>query len=147
VDGEPLTDIRFQGDLGAKSTLELIRENKHRGYLRVAGRTIPNLARVNIIQHPKGNPLKVVLTQNYVTAAMTDTRVHYLADTDDGSSGAPVLNELWEVVALHHGSKEKQLTTPGGGVRLSYENEGIPMRAILVDFKAKGLLKFLPDYH
>jgi endonuclease G len=146
VDGEPLKDIRFTGKLGEKTTLELIRENKHRGYLQVAGRNIQNLDRVNIIQHPNGNPLKVVLTQNYVTASMSATRVHYLADTDDGSSGSPVFNERWEVVALHHGSKETQLTKPGGGKRVSYENEGIPMRAILEDFKGKNLLKFLPEY-
>jgi V8-like Glu-specific endopeptidase len=146
LDGEPLKDIRFQGEMGNKSTLELIRENRHRGYLRVSDQIIQNVDRVNIIQHPSGDPLKVVLTQNYVTATMTADRVHYLADTDDGSSGSPVFNNLWEVVALHHGSKETKLKNPGGGGRSSYENEGIPMRAILADFKTKDLLKFLPAY-
>ncbi|HEX8231255.1 MAG TPA: trypsin-like peptidase domain-containing protein [Chloroflexia bacterium] len=145
IDGEPLKDIRG-GDLGNKSTLELIRENKHRGYLRVSDQLIQNQERVNIIQHPSGDALKVVLTQNYVTATMTDQRVHYLADTDDGSSGSPVFNDLWEVVALHHGSTEIKLANPGGGVRVSRANEGIPMRAILADLREKNLLGLLPDH-
>ena len=31
-----------------------------------------------------------------------DTYVQYMTDTNDGSSGSPVFNSDWEVVAIHH---------------------------------------------
>ena len=68
------------------------RRGRHRGYLLVSPAKIVEHERVNIIQHPNGNPQKVVLTQNYVLADMSADRVHYLADTLPGSSGSPVLS-------------------------------------------------------
>ena len=82
--------------------LDLFRRGKHRGYLLLAPVFIQGSQRLNIIQHPKGQPSKAVLTQNYVPDDMTENRVQYLADTMDGSSGSPVFNVHWEVVALHH---------------------------------------------
>src|SRR3712207_7274640 len=66
---------------------------------------IINLQPVNIIQHPDGRPLKVVMTQNLVADDATPTRVHYYADTKRGSSGAPVFNNLWEVRSEEHTSE------------------------------------------
>ena len=90
---------------------------------------------VNIIQHPNGNPLSVVLTENYVLVDMTSDRVHYLADTLPGSTGAPVLNRYWEVVALHHSGgphpREKLPQDLVDKLSTTGFNEGIPMRAIL----------------
>lgn len=124
--------------------MDLIRMGRHRGYLPVVPQFIALNQRINILQHPRGAPLKVVLTQNRVTANMSDTRVHYLADTDDGSSGSPVFNDRWEVIALHHGHKSRTLGPSSGGGRVAYVNEGIPMRAILVDLKKKDLERLLP---
>lgn len=61
--------------------------------------------RVCIIQHPNGLPKKVALHHNLVRHA-DDTVVQYWTDTDEGSSGAPVFDERWEVVALHHATVE-----------------------------------------
>lgn len=33
-----------------------------------------------------------------------DPYVHYRTPTDPGSSGSPVFNQKWELVALHHAS-------------------------------------------
>jgi hypothetical protein len=94
VKGEPLAERKMQpGDEGL-GYLELLRRGRHRGYLLVSPSQIVEHERVNIIQHPNGNPQKVVLTQNYVLANMSADRVHYLADTLPGSSGSPVLNNL-----------------------------------------------------
>jgi hypothetical protein len=62
---------------------------------------------VNIIQHPEGNAKRVACRNNLVTA--TDaTTVRYFTDTLAGSSGSPVFNDAWNVVALHRGSRVVQ---------------------------------------
>ncbi|MFO7661708.1 MAG: trypsin-like peptidase domain-containing protein [Chloroflexota bacterium] len=134
--GEPLAERKMQPEEEGLGYLELLRRGRHRGYLLVAPHKIIERERVNIIQHPRGNPQKVVLTQNYVLADMSADRVHYLADTEPGSSGSPVLNRFWEVVALHHsgGAHPPQKATDGlrSALKGNYKfNEGIPIRAIL----------------
>ena len=56
---------------------------------------------VSIIQHPKGNDKSVALRENEVKHVHPD-HLHYLTDTEPGSSGSPVFNDHWEAVALHH---------------------------------------------
>lgn len=56
---------------------------------------------LNVIQHPKGEPKQVVLRSNTLVDLMPD-HAHYESDTERGSSGSPVFNDQWEVVALHH---------------------------------------------
>ncbi|MGE7386203.1 endonuclease [Streptomyces sp. NPDC004126] len=56
---------------------------------------------VNIIQHPNGEPKQLALRDNQIVDVLDDY-LHYAADTAHGSSGAPVFNDQWEVVALHH---------------------------------------------
>ena len=58
---------------------------------------------VNIIQHPDGGPKVLALRNNLVTKS-TESDVCYLTDTKLGSSGSPVFNDQWSVVALHRGS-------------------------------------------
>ena len=57
--------------------------------------------RVNIIQHPSGEPMQLSLRQNQIIDVL-DNFLHYKTDTQPGSSGSPVLNDQWEVAALHH---------------------------------------------
>lgn len=56
---------------------------------------------INIIQHPLGQMKQVVIRNNRLTNLLTVV-AHYEADTQPGSSGSPVFNDQWEVVALHH---------------------------------------------
>ncbi|WP_037681226.1 endonuclease [Streptomyces albus] len=56
---------------------------------------------VNIVQHPNGEPKQLALRENKVMDLL-ETFVHYETDTAPGSSGSPVFNDQWEVVALHH---------------------------------------------
>jgi endonuclease I/V8-like Glu-specific endopeptidase len=64
---------------------------------------------INIIQHPRGEPMQWVLRSNNLLLLPEldgyrdrKTYAHYEADTMPGSSGAPALTRLWEVFALHH---------------------------------------------
>lgn len=61
--------------------------------------------RVAIVQHPNGMVKQVALHNNLVLGA-EPTRLTYLTDTEGGSSGAPVFNNDWEVVALHRAGVE-----------------------------------------
>ncbi|MEV6398987.1 endonuclease [Streptomyces sp. NPDC051907] len=56
---------------------------------------------VNIVQHPNGEPKQLALRENTVVDLL-ELFLHYETDTAPGSSGSPVFNDQWEVVALHH---------------------------------------------
>ena len=56
---------------------------------------------VNIIQHPNGEPKQLSIRDNKVIDEL-ELFLHYRTDTAPGSSGSPVFNDQWEVVALHH---------------------------------------------
>ncbi|MEO1002889.1 MAG: trypsin-like peptidase domain-containing protein [Cyanobacteria bacterium J06638_7] len=55
---------------------------------------------VNIIQHPHGEPKQLAIRENRVVDEL-ERHLHYHTDTAPGSSGSPVFNDQWEVVALH----------------------------------------------
>ncbi len=87
----------------------------------------------NVIQHPAGRRKEVALQNNLIQKLFRNV-VHYTADTEPGSSGSPVLDNLWQMVALHHAGGERD---PQTGKWLS--NEGIRADAIVADLlKAFG---------
>ncbi|HWJ41115.1 MAG TPA: trypsin-like peptidase domain-containing protein [Candidatus Limnocylindrales bacterium] len=84
---------------------------------------------VNIIQHPGGGPKQISLFAN-VVAFVGDGRVQYLTDTLPGSSGSPVFDARWSIVALHHSGG--WLTEPNAASkRTYYRNEGISIDRII----------------
>lgn len=86
---------------------------------------------VNIIQHPGGQLKQIALYHNIITN--TDNRVvQYLTDTMKGSSGSPVFNSSWEVVALHHSGGTNKESEPQLK-ETKYRNEGIFINNI-IDF-------------
>ena len=56
---------------------------------------------VSIIQHPNGEPKQIALRENLLIDVLPNF-LHYQTDTAPGSSGSPVFNDQWELVALHH---------------------------------------------
>lgn len=148
---QPLKHMALNGEGDDWSYLEMLLKGKHRGYLIVAaGHIFRAQDRVNIIQHPGGQPMKVVLTQNYVITDTNaqSTRVQYIADTMNGSSGSPVFNQNWEVVALHHSGKPYPPDSPKDILKKAWKghfrvNEGIPIQAILENFHENGLDKLI----
>ncbi|MEU3957183.1 endonuclease, partial [Streptomyces achromogenes] len=99
---------------------------------------------VNIIQHPNGEPKQLALRENQIVDLL-DSFVHYVTDTAPGSSGSPVFNDQWEVVALHHSAVPETdpdgqpLATDGtpwrpgmGEHRLAWKaNEGVRVSRVL----------------
>ena len=136
-------------ELKLKSMQDLIRIGKHRGYIELSGDLDPiENTRANIIQHPNERTLKVVMTQNRIVK-VTKERVQYVADTMNGSSGSPVFNERWHIIALHHSGSpyppEALIDTAKKAWKGKFRvNEGIPIRAILEDFEKRGILSDLP---
>jgi len=59
---------------------------------------------VFIVQHPKAEPLSLAMeTQGMLDANGNQTRLRYQTNTEGGSSGSPVFDQHWTLIALHHG--------------------------------------------
>ncbi len=86
---------------------------------------------VNIIQHPLGGSKEVALQDNLIAknGVFVDV-IRYTTDTQPGSSGSPVFNNSWELVALHHAAGEEK-----NGEFLN--NEGIRIDRIVQFLKSK----------
>ncbi len=60
---------------------------------------------LTIVQHPKGERKQVCVRENKLLLySETGPYLWYQTDTVGGSSGSPVFNNSWDVVALHHSS-------------------------------------------
>ena len=104
--------------------------------------TAPVHSRVNIIQHPNGLPMQLAIRNNYVMSGDA-LQLTYLSDTEAGSSGSPVLDDRWQVAALHIGGRENdELDFELMGMRVKHENIGVAISAILKDLETK-----VPNVH
>jgi len=62
-----------------------------------------------IIQHPEGQPMQVAIRENKFTDVLSDSIfLYYSADTSFGSSGSPVFNDQWQLIALHSAGTAKK---------------------------------------
>jgi len=109
--------------------------NKRWGALRLTHVDLQVGDRVNIVQHPGGGPKQIALYHN-VVVFVGNRRLQYLTDTLPGSSGSPIFDSDWCVVALHHSGG--WLREPGSK-RMYFRNEGIHVNAILEGLIAEGL--------
>jgi hypothetical protein len=78
-------------------------------------------ARVYLIGHPHGGGLAFSLHDNLMSG-WDEERLHYRAPTERGSSGSPVFDDQWRLVALHHGGG--RLRRPDGSGEFHDANEG-----------------------
>ncbi|HIK07175.1 MAG TPA: trypsin-like peptidase domain-containing protein [Trichormus sp. M33_DOE_039] len=95
-----------------------------------------------IIQHPKGKRKQIVLNDNEVNS-LYKNYVRYQADSDYGSSGSPVFNTRWQLVALHH-AIIKQADDSKNAVQqahpdLAVEQQGIRICRLIEDLKKKSV--------
>ncbi|GAB7549422.1 DNA/RNA non-specific endonuclease [Cupriavidus sp. 8B] len=94
----------------------------------------------NIIQHPNGDLKQIVVRENnLVSRDETEQVLHYLADTEQGSSGSPVMNNSWEPIALHHwGEPFTEIKGRDGKPLRKEVNEGIRISAIVKDLRNRA---------
>lgn len=89
-----------------------------------------------IIQHPLGESKRVGFVRNRISAF--DHRVvHYLTDTQEGSSGAPVFNAEGALIALHHWGGRPQVIPGKPPLK---KNEGILISRIVQDMTDANIL-------
>lgn len=95
----------------------------------------------NVVQHPDGRFKELVLRENHLVARDETLNVlHYVADTEQGSSGSPVFNNEWEAIALHHwGGPWHEVMSTKGKALATEINEGIRISAIVRDLRRRSL--------
>ncbi len=91
---------------------------------------------VIIIQHPGGGPKQIAMSHNTIVF-VNENRLQYLTDTMEGSSGSPVFNTEWQVVALHH--KGGIIQEPGTKLRV-FRNQGVHINAVIAGLNTAGLI-------
>lgn len=86
--------------------------------------------KVYVIGHPSGGGLMFSLNDNELLdhGDPGDFRVHYRTPTEPGSSGSPVFNGQWELIALHHAGDVALERIHGAGTYQA--NEGIALKHI-----------------
>lgn len=83
--------------------------------------------RVNIIQHPQGRFQEIAFRDNQVKH-VGENSIQYLTDTDYGTSGSPVFDDFFNVVALHN----QRVPDPNNPGRW-HRNQGYRVEAITKD--------------
>jgi hypothetical protein len=98
-----------------------------RGWLKLRKADVRASQGLFILQHPSGQTLKMA---NGGVKQVAGAWVDYEVDTEPGSSGSPVFNNRWELVALHSRAGTGQF------------NQGVAISAIVDDLPAgvKALL-------
>jgi V8-like Glu-specific endopeptidase len=105
-----------------------------------APRELHRGARVNIVQHPQGGPLRFAIRNNFfVRPSQRPAFVLYQTDTEPGASGSPACNDDWQVIALHHASLQvpselvPQNVLDGQLRKVTVLNEAVQIHEILDD--------------
>lgn len=99
---------------------------------------------VSIIQHPGGMTKQIAIHASQIikldpakVSGITDSFIHYTTDTEPGSSGSPVLNDQWQVVAIHHKAVQAPRKRGDGGEIRWLANEGVRVSAIFKHLESK----------
>ena len=112
-------------------------------YLPLRPARVKQDQRVVIIQHP-GGFLKRISLQNNLVAYADDELLQYYTSTEGGSSGSPVFDDDFRVVAIHHSSVQRKEWDGGGKIRqtdpgkkwqLHMRNQGASMVAVVKDLR------------
>jgi S1-C subfamily serine protease len=88
-----------------------------------------------IVQHPDGERKRLGYVRNQI-AEVNDQVIHYLTDTDTGSSGAPVFDAAGRLIAVHHAGGRPQEVF---GRLPTVKNEGIRIEPITAGLTRAGI--------
>jgi S1-C subfamily serine protease len=84
--------------------------------------------RVYVIGHPMGGTLSFSISDNLLIDYV-DPKIQYRAPTNPGSSGSPVFDANWDLLALHHAGHQEQMPKLDG-TGMHAANEGLSFAAI-----------------
>jgi V8-like Glu-specific endopeptidase len=90
-----------------------------------------------IIQHPNGGQKQIALYHNVIVSVDSAKGVvQYLTDTEPGSSGSPVFDTYWNVIALHHSGGWYR--EPGIDPKQAFlRNEGIHINTVIAGLRVR----------
>lgn len=109
---------------------------KNWGFVDFDSESVPVIGdAVTIIQHPGGEDMQIALDSNDVIS-LWNQYVFYTSPTLPGSSGSPVFNKDWKVVALHHAGFGDTVINAQGEHRGA--NRGILFRDIFKHLRDQG---------
>ena len=100
-------------------------EAAHWGHLQLSHRVPVVGDFVSIVQHPNGNVKRIAASENEVVQVLSD-HLQYTTDTLPGSSGSPVFDDRWDVVAIHHAGGDLSRGYADGSTH--FVNEGVLTR-------------------
>ncbi len=104
--------------------------------LKLSEAAVPHLgAPAFVIQHPAGHRKRLAYVRNQITLVGPNV-VHYLSDTQAGSSGSPVLDEGGRLIALHHVGGTPQEVAGKPPLK---KNEGIRIERVLAGLQAANI--------
>jgi V8-like Glu-specific endopeptidase len=119
-----------------KTPLDKVPSARFPQEILVAANSIP----VNIIQHPFGHSKKVAIRNNHIFKTAYP-KVFYFTDTEKGSSGSPVFDDSWKIIALHRASQLVE-DVSYQGKSTGWVNEGIQLKAIFEWLKTEHALLY-----
>ena len=93
--------------------------------------------RAYVIGHPRGLEQPQFSLQDNHILGYDETRMHYRSPTEGGSSGSPVFDKQWNLIALHHAGSLEMRRLDGVGVYAA--NEGILVSAIIAAVREKAV--------
>lgn len=82
--------------------------------------------RAFILQHPGGREKRLAFVRNRISEVSQRT-IHYITDTEPGSSGSPVFNAQAQLIAIHRAGGDPQKFV---GVAPVKHNEGVRIDAV-----------------
>lgn len=112
--------VRLQDPVG-RQTVGAHQEGAVRGWvdLRAGSASIDLDTRVmiSIVQHPRTQPMKLAMGMvERLVWNSSRTRVRYTVPTEPGSSGSPVFDQAWRLLAIHHGGEPDRIKTYNQGI-------------------------------